>query len=255
MPRRVPVIMNPNGSPTGGTAGETNDGIRRGLGNPAKALAVHRNFQSAQTAGHCNGLPGETIRMASRPITAKTAWYDFVLDGIEASEVTYANDVLTVMNHQGKTAKRLAARDIAGIDIEEGPLRNGLTVTSERGQAVKTSGLQKKESEQIRRSLVGRICQLQAEEERRLNQEAAEKAEELKPEINSPDKHLGLVFNGQKFIRQSETTELAGSIRKLTNRLDARVRGQLDQAGRPPWSASTSWTTGKNWKTPAPGRT
>ena len=61
--------------------------------------------------------------MANRPITAKTAWYDFVLDGIEASEVTYANDVLTVTDHQGKTAKRLAARDIEGIDIEDGPIR------------------------------------------------------------------------------------------------------------------------------------
>ena len=170
--------------------------------------------------------------MANRPITAKTAWYDFVLDGIEASEVTYANDVLTVMDYHGKTAKRLAVGDIAGVDIEEGPLRNGLTITPKRGQAVKIAGLQKKESEQIRCSLQGRIRQIQAEEERRLNQEAVEKAKELKPEIISLDKHLRLTFNGQKFIRQSEATELAGSIRKLTNRLDARVRGQLDQAGK-----------------------
>ena len=170
--------------------------------------------------------------MASRPITAKTAWYDFVLDGIEASEVTYANDVLTVMDHQGKTAKRLAARDIAGVDIEEGPLRNGLTITPKRGQAVKIAGLQKKESEQIRRALEGRIRQLQAEEERKLNQEAAVKAKEIKPEIISLDKHLELVFNGQKFIRQSEATELADFIRKFTARLDARARGQLDQAGK-----------------------
>ncbi|MCY4580083.1 MAG: UvrD-helicase domain-containing protein [Chloroflexi bacterium] len=170
--------------------------------------------------------------MANRPISAKTAWYDFVLDGIEASEITYANDILTVTDHQGKTTKRLAAGDIAGIDVEEGPLRNGLTITPKRGQAVKIAGLQKKESEQIRRSLEGRIRQLQAEEERILNQAAAEKARELKPEISMLDKHLRLTFNGQKFIRQSEATELADSIRKLTNRLDARVRGQLDNQGK-----------------------
>ena len=166
--------------------------------------------------------------MANRPITAKTAWYDFVLGGIKASEVTYANDVLTVTGRHGKTAKRLAARDLASIAIEEGPLRNGLVITPKQGRAVKIAALQKKESERIRRALAGRIRQLKAEEERRLNQEAAEKAKEIKPEITRLEESLRRVFSGQKFVRQSEATKLAVSIRDLTSRLDARVRGQLD---------------------------
>lgn len=170
--------------------------------------------------------------MANRPITAKTAWYDFVLGGIKTSEVTYANDVLTVTDRHGKVTKRLAASDLAGIDIEQGPLRNGLFITPKRGQAIKVAGLQKEGSERIHRAMEGRIRQLQAEEERRLNHEAAEKAKELKPEITRLDESLRRVFSGQKFIRQSDATELADSIRELTSRLDARVRGQLDQAGK-----------------------
>ena len=78
--------------------------------------------------------------MANRPVTAKTAWHDFILDGIEASEITFANDILTVRDYRGKTTKRLASRDIAAIDIEVGFLRNGLTITPKRGQAVKVAG-------------------------------------------------------------------------------------------------------------------
>ena len=82
--------------------------------------------------------------MASGPITAKTAWYDFILDGIEASEITFANDVLTVSDYQGKVSKRIPAKDIAGLTIEEGPLRNGLTIATKKGQPIKIAGLRKK---------------------------------------------------------------------------------------------------------------
>ena len=87
-----------------------------------------------------------------RSITAKTAWYDFVLDGIEASEITYANDVLTVQDHHGEITKRIPVKDVAGLTIEEGPLRNGLTIATKEGQPIKIAGLQRKESDQTRRA-------------------------------------------------------------------------------------------------------
>ena len=165
----------------------------------------------------------------TRSITAKTAWYDFVLDGIEASEITYANDVLTVQDHQGKITKRIPAKDIAGLTMEEGPLRNGLTIATKTGQPIKIAGLQKKESDQIRRAVEGRIRQLQAEEERRLNQEAADRAKKLEPEITRLEKDLQESFSGQRFIRHSDATELSGTIKKFTAWLNPRVRKQLDQ--------------------------
>ena len=118
--------------------------------------------------------------MASRPITAKTAWYDFILDGIEASEITYVNDVLTVTDYQGKITKRIPAKDILRLTIEEGPLRNGPTIATKAGQPIKIAGLQKKESDQIRRAVDGRIRQIRAEEEKRLDQEAADKARKIR---------------------------------------------------------------------------
>ena len=163
----------------------------------------------------------------TRSITAKTAWYDFVLDGIEASEITYTNDVLTVSDYQGKITRRIPVKDIAGLTIEEGPLRNGLTIATKKGQPVKIAGLQKKESEQIRQAVEGRIRQFQAEEEIRLNQEAAAGAKKLTPEITRLDKDLRECFSGKRFIRHSEATELAGAIKKLTTQLNPRVRKQL----------------------------
>ena len=72
----------------------------------------------------------------------------------------------------------------------------------------------------------GRIRQLhaEAEEERRLNQEAADRAEKLKPEITRLDKDLQESFSGQRFIRHPEATELAGTIKKFTAQLNPRVR-------------------------------
>ena len=35
------------------------------------------------------------------PLTAKNAWYGFVLDGIEASEITYADDVSAFRSRRG----------------------------------------------------------------------------------------------------------------------------------------------------------
>ena len=170
-----------------------------------------------------------TDREDRRRLSAKTAWYDFVLDGIKASEITYANDVVTILGYQGKVTSRIPIKDIAGLTLEEGPLRNGLTIATKNGQPIKIAGLQKKESRQIRRVAEARIYQFRAQEERRLNQEAAGMAKKFEPEITRLDKDLQERFSSQRFIRHSEAMELALTIKKFTARLNPRIRNYLGQ--------------------------
>ena len=170
-----------------------------------------------------------TGREGKRRLSAKTAWYDFVLDGIKASEVIYANDVVTILGNQGKVINRIPVKDIAGLTLEEGPLRNGLTIAAKNDQSIKIAGLQKKESRQIRRAAEARIYQFRAQEERRLNQEAAARAKKLEPEITRLDVDLQECFSGQRFIRYSEAMELDRTIKKVTAQLNPRIRSYLGQ--------------------------
>ena len=167
--------------------------------------------------------------VTTRSITAKTAWYDFVLGGIEASEITYSNDMMTISDHQGKITRRIRATDITGLTLEEGPLRNGMTIATKKGRPIKIAGLQKKESERIHRALDERLRQLHDEEEKKLNQGAAEEARKLKPEIVTLDKNLQECLSGQEFIRHSKAEALARAIRNLTDQVNPRIRNQLDQ--------------------------
>jgi len=170
-----------------------------------------------------------TDREDKRRLSAKTAWYDFVLDGVKASEITYGNDVVTILGYRGKIINRIPVKDIAGLTLEEGPLRNGLTIATKNGQPIKIAGLQKKESRQIQRVAEARIYQFRAQEERKLNQEAASRAKKLEPEITILDKNLQECFSGQRFIRHSEAMELDCIIKKLTARLNPRIRNFLSQ--------------------------
>ena len=172
--------------------------------------------------------------VTTRSITAKTAWYDFALGGIEASEITYSNDILTVSDHQGKITRRMRATDITGLTIEEGPLRNGITIDTKKGRPIKIAGLQKKESERIHRALEERLRQLHAEEEKRLNQRATEEAKKLKSQIITLEKNLQECLSGQRFIRHSKAEALARANKNLTDQVNPRVRKQLDQ---PPQAA------------------
>ena len=193
---------------------------------------------------------GQRGRMATtRSITAKTAWYEFILDGIEASEVTYANDVLTIQDHQGKTTKRIPARDLAGLTIEEGPLRNGLIIATINGQSIKVAGLQKKESNQIRWAVEGRISQLRAEEELRLDRQAADRARKLNPEITRLDRTLQECLSGQRFIRYSEAMTLAPHIRRMAVQLDSIVRKHLDQPAQAALTRINMLANSKNLET------
>ena len=167
--------------------------------------------------------------MKRRTLSAKAAWYAPIMDGGEASEITFANDTLTVIDRSGKPVARLSPKDIERLAIKEGPLRNGFTIGTKAGRTIKIGALQKKESRQIRQAIEERILELRAEEGRRLDREAAGRAKYLKAEIISLDKELADGLSNSRYTRHSESREMRNAIKRLTDQCDARLRAHLDR--------------------------
>lgn len=160
---------------------------------------------------------------ANQLITAKAAWYSSV------REIRFANDAVTSVVRKNGASRKIEVRDIERLRIEGGPLRNGLKITLKSGHTVDFGGLQKKESQQIKQAVEERILALRAQEERRLDREAARRAREIKPEIMTLHSNLQDLLSSKRYTRHSETDHIPSTIAAFTKNMNQRLRGKLDK--------------------------
>ena len=163
---------------------------------------------------------------ANRTLLAKGAWYS------DLSEIQFARDALTFVDRGTKARHQIAVGDIQMLTIEGGPLRNGLKVKLKSGRTLHFGGLQKKESQQIKTAIEGRILALRTEEEKRLDQNAERKARKLKPQILELLRNVTSLLAGDRYTRYSELTELSSTINSFVAKLDRRLRDKLDPEAR-----------------------
>ena len=156
-------------------------------------------------------------------IRAKTSWYSSILGGVEASEVWLNDDTLSLVDDSKNVTKRIKTDQIVSANLDEGFLRNGLSVTVRNRETFKINGLEQEKSKMLHLALKKRIADHRANEEKRRDEVAKRDATSLRPEIMALDQKLKDLFTTDSYIRKSEAIQVFRAVKELTRRCDDRM--------------------------------
>ena len=153
-------------------------------------------------------------------LTARTSWHSRLLSGSKVHEVRLTTEALTITGPDKQVRERISADVITGANIDEGPLHNGLTVTTLDGRTITAGGLPREESKQIRRAL-GRHIQ------GNLDREATQQARAITPRITALDSRIQQMLSPERYARHSETTGFADEAKWLLEQCNGSTGARL----------------------------